>query len=300
MTGYDYTAWTVALDQAGYRRFIADAKSRSQQPEVTYNSARARFYLGVCCLVLFGGFFALAFAWRPTLGAYLSTSGAIAFGLALCLGIYITAQALPRFVRRWRLFYRATRFAEANGLEFLVRAPTPDYDGMLFHMPSTENEREYVFTRQGSPLAEAGTMRHTYESYRNPQKDPRTRLWGYFVVELEVDVPSRVVLRTNAKKGVTAMSLEFAKKTGDPTVLDEVYTLYAPPECAAVARQVFSPELMEHIRRLEKRLSPVNAELRGNHLYVFSRKPFDMYNPKIVRLVFDTIAAAQATSPGTA
>lgn len=91
----------------------------------------------------------------------------------------------------------------------------------------------------------------------------------------------------------------WAQKLGPAIPLSDTHTLYSPPECAEVAKQVFTPQLVTRIQALEKKYSPVNGELYGNHLYVFSKKPFDMYDRKVVRLVFDTVAAAVPKPSGS-
>ena len=298
MTGFDYSAWAAPIDRTAFDAFVGDAKSAQLQPEPDgpgSSSSQTSVSVGIASGVVGAAMLAVTLVYRAMGGeGFLVAVGLIVAVAGFCGAIYLLIRNGARFAERWRMYYRATWFAGSNGLEYVVRQAVPNYDGMLFHMPSDRHETNYVYVRRDSPVIETGQMCHTY-NLRGGRRGSRTRLWGYVVVELSFEVPSRSVLRSNAEHNEAAMSLKFAQKVGDATPLSDSHTLYSPPESAPVSRQLFTPELLGRIGSLETRFGPVNAEVTGNHLYVFSKKPFDLYDATTVRLVFDTIAAALAS-----
>lgn len=295
MSPIDYSAWTRPLDQAEYREFVSRAKAAQQQPESDGpGSLSTQRAMSVALVSAVLGALVVALSLLNVgvgNGMSLTVAGFAVAAFLIGGAVYLAARNCSRFWRRWQLYYRANEFAQDNRLEFSVTKAAPEYDGMLFRMPAEAHRADYVFTGRLTSPIEAGQLCHTY-TVPNTRNNTRTRRWGYIAIELSTAAPARAVLRSSDKGSDTVMALRFAQSVGSATPLTAVHTLYCPPESSAVASEVFNAELMATIESLEQKYGPVNAELVGDHLYVFTPKAFDMYDAETVRLVFDTIAAA--------
>lgn len=301
MTGYDYAAWSAPIDRADFAAFVSAAKARSQNPDPAGPGAtgsRSGVNSGIALLVLgaFGlalGFVNLALRNNIVLVIAILIVGAAMFVIG---GIGLISEG-PKFAKRWRLYYRAARFARANGLEYLVQKPISNYDGLLLQLPDDKRDAIYAYTSLAAPVIEAGQMRKSFDAGRGRTQ---AQLWGYIVIDLPHSIGAPAILRSNAPGNNKIISLTVAQSIGTAFALSDSFTLYCPQEAEATARAVFfRPEFVTHVSALNARYGPVNAELYGNHLYVFSRKPFDMYDPTTVRLVFDTVAAAVPDPSGS-
>lgn len=294
-----YSAWNEPIAGADFRAFVMAAKARGRSPEsngLGGDPAKGGFFTGVWLIAggLFGVLLWMALAGDPAYRLIgILCLIVVGFG-AGGLGVICALLYAPRFLRRWRLFYRASIFARDNGLEYLVQAPVPGYDGMVFNIPSAKRGANYILRKPDSPVAEAGQLCYLHNVPNTNRPVTKTRKWGYIAIELPVSAPERVILRSNAAASEHSVELAFAQKISSGIMLNDVYTVFSAPKSDPIARQVFTPELLVRIQALEQKFSPVNAELRGNHLYIFSlNKPFYMYKSKHVRLVFDTIAATR-------
>lgn len=299
----DYAALTGAIPRADYQAFRTSAKGRGQEPESTGLGAdSSKQGVGIWGGgVLISLVIVVVSSVLAGNSAYeiLGVAGLVVFGLVGVFSLAMLVPLAPRFPRRWQLFFRTAKFAEDNGMRLIMQGPLPDYDGLLFHLSSKKAGVNYVLRTKEAPLVEAGQLCRVYD-VKGGNATMRRR-WGYIVVEVPVNASSRVILRSNTRVSESAVSVSYAQKVGPAIDLDDVFTLYSPADSVATARQVFTPELLSHLHELEKHFSPVNAELHGNRLYVFTlKKLFDFYKPRDVRLVFDTVAAARAASSSTA
>lgn len=294
---FDYSAWTDAPDPAAVKELGTQARGRGINPEgdllgkgassggvVAGTAALITGVLGTIVGLLFlgngGGVFAIVIV------VILALFGV--FGLVLVL------RALPRYSQRWTKYYRAVRFARSNGLDFTVQRSAPEYPSMPFARAVLKRTTLYVFSRANPPGFEAGQLRNTTGS----SKSSKSVEWGYITVDLDEEAPARVLVRSNSSENDGIVGPDRAALAGPASRLNDEFTQFCPPESAAVARSVFAAELLERLTALERHSGPLNVELIAQGLYVTAAKPFDMYDPDTVRLVFDTIAAAVRATAG--
>lgn len=274
------------------KQFRKAAKAAGIDPEPAPgpgdNSSKAGFWGGIALAIvmLIAVAFALSYSSRGGGG---TARVEIAIGSAIGLfGLCVALSRLPQFVRRWPGLFRAESFADDNDLVFAIQRDAPEYRGFLFTIPAIESARLYNFTTTSTPTFETGQFRLSTDA-TNGRKI--TRAWGYIAVEIANPAPARAVLRSRNRASERVLPLGLAQSIGSASEIDSLFTLYGPDETRPTAIALLTPELIGRLHELEAKYGPINVELVDNHVFVYSPKKFDMYDPATIRMVFDTIAS---------
>ncbi|HEY1106904.1 MAG TPA: hypothetical protein VGE78_12220 [Agromyces sp.] len=212
--------------------------------------------------------------------------GAAAF--VACLAWFI-ARA-PNRVGEAR--YRVSRFAAANGLEFVPRIVDPASPGMIFGI-GTDRVASEVVRPAGPRPVEVGNYRYVVKS----TKTHETFSWSYLEITLERPLPHIVLDAQRNNSKVLGSNLPTPLATGQRLSLegdfDRYFALYCPEGYEADALYLFTPDIMA---RFIDTIAEFDLEIVDDRLYLYSNgaRPLSSTDQAMWEWVFATIDVLNA------
>jgi hypothetical protein len=173
----------------------------------------------------------------------------------------------------WGRRARVARFAEANGLRYVVNHENPVEPGTIFAGGQKRRAFDCVTSLKGK-----GVTLGNYQSVGHPLYEGAFRRWGYLRIDLGRFLPHMILeARSNRRTfGRTNLPRRFSRpqKMSLEGDFDKHFTLYAPREYARDALYIFTPDLMV---LLIDRTSAFDVEIVDHWMYLYSSKPFHVH-----------------------
>lgn len=168
-------------------------------------------------------------------------------------------------------------FADANGLGFARRSPTPLYPGLIFDLGWTRWVDNHVFSLGGA-FADAGQL--GYEVTRETGGYmPRPMAWNFAVFRLPRPMPHMVL---DSKVGATrfgwSLPVSFSRKQKVPIEgrAERHFQLYAAQGHGGEAQTVFSPGLLDTL--VDRQLMMI-LEIVDQWLFCYSQRSLHIIQP---------------------
>ena len=234
-------------------RFRADAESKGMTPDHDKG-----LVLGQALLILVGGIVALTLA-LLNLGAG-GIFGVVAIGLlvvgvtAILLGLYFLFDAVRKRRRQWSDMAARSRFARANGLEYVASEAQPDLKGIIFRIgaqPTAYN----VFRANGAMPYEFGNYTFTRSTANRRSTLPVS--WGYVTLSLPTSAP-HVIL---TGKSQSRRSYYDSSGLNRSEFSDIRFDLYHRPNHAVDITALFSAELLDLVAKGRMTLEMVESRV---------------------------------------
>ncbi len=293
MKPFSYTPLTAPLNKKAVKKLQTESNAAKIQP----NDRSDTFFFGmsIASFVLTSGI--LAFVnFYPTpynpgfqIEIYIFD---LIFGYCdtiFLLGIILSTY---RLATRWGEYYRALQFAATNQMTYTTAEPKPTWDCILFNIQTETWDQgpraSSVFTSQTQPTFETGN--YQYPITIGTKKTGRN--WGYIVANLATPKPA-MVLRSKSKQSAKRWAMGAYSKhpiLSLGATADKTFTLYCPAGAEDAARQIFTPQVIKELKTLGK---SIDVEIKDNHMFVYSSKPFKFPRAKAIKNVFTIIATTQ-------
>jgi hypothetical protein len=222
--------------------------------------------------------------------------GDVVFPLAFAGAATIVASFAWYAVKSSRLEgearFRVSRFAAANGLEFVPRIAEPAAPGMIFEHGSDRVASEIVRLSQPRAVEIAN-----YRYVKQTTKTHETFRWSYVAFTLDRTLPHIVLdARSNDSK-LLGSNLPNALATAQQLSLegdfDRHFTLHCPEGYEADALYLFTPDIMA---RFIDAGAGFDVEIVDDRLYLYSSgsRAFSSADPAMWEWVFSTVDALNA------
>ncbi|MCD5345924.1 DUF3137 domain-containing protein [Agromyces sp. S2-1-8] len=188
--------------------------------------------------------------------------------------------------------YRVSRFAAANGLEFVPRIADPESPGMIFGIGGDRVASEVVRLTRPRPVEIA--------NYRYVQKTAKTHetfSWSYVEITLERRLPHIVLDSRRNNSPALGSNLPVPLATAQRLSLegdfDRYFDLYCPEGYEADALYLFTPDVMA---RFVDTVAEFDIEIVDDRLYLYSHgsRPLSGTDPATWEWVFATIDVLDA------
>jgi hypothetical protein len=211
------------------------------------------------------------------------------FAALLLVGVIWAARRIYRAavpsMAVWTRWYRLTRFATANSLEFSPLTPDPTYPGAIFGHGDSRVVYDHLYRNDGRFL-DMGDYRYSTGSGRSRE----THHWGFLAIKLDRALPNMVLdaKANNTLFGTTDLPLSFSASQrlsleGD---FDKYFTLYCPKEYEPDALYVFTPDLMA---LLIDQTAQFDVEIVDDWMFLYSSKPLDLSNAPTINHLFKIV-----------
>ena len=181
----------------------------------------------------------------------------------------------------WEAALQLTRFAAANGLEYLHERPAA-HSGSIFQVGSARTVERAMRAATGRPT-EVGTYRYAIESGSGENRSTTIHRWGYVAIRLDRNLPHMVLdAGSNDRSlfGVRSSNLPVSFDRSQVLHLegdfDQHFTLYAPKEYERDALYVFTPDLMA---LLIDETGDFDVEIVDDWMFIYSARPFNLLSP---------------------
>lgn len=233
--------------------------------------------------------------WQPGVLALLVVLGVVAVVivggdlLPTLVIVSVTAILIVTVLRRrqsqWRERLKMHLFAEANGFDYHVNSPVPEYPGLIFGLGHSQKVTDHFRTVDGRFL-EFGN----YEYRVDRGRDRSTQRWGFLALTLDRALP-HMVLDSRANNGLFGSTNLPADLRRDQVLslegdFDRYFTLYCPKQYERDALYVFTPDLMA---LAIDEAAPFDMEIVDQWLFVYSARPFPLADPhtyqRLLRIV---------------
>lgn len=182
--------------------------------------------------------------------------------------------------------YRLRKFAEANGMHFILSQPSPPLSGMIFQLGRNRVGKDIL--RGTSPrFVEIGNYDYTTGS----GKDQTTHTWGYIAIHLDVPLPHMVLDATgNNSLFGTNLPASFSRSQrlqleGD---FNKYFSLYCPKGYEQDALYLFTPDIMS---RFIDHAATLDVEIIDDWLFLYSKRQFTTLDPNTWAWLFSTVNA---------
>ncbi|GAA1790172.1 hypothetical protein [Agromyces lapidis] len=188
--------------------------------------------------------------------------------------------------------FRVSRFAAANGFEFVPRIAEPEAPGMIFALGSDRAASEIV--RLSHPRAVE------IANYRYVQKTTKTHetfRWSYLAFALDRTLPHIVLDGVGNDSKLLGSNLPVALASAQRLSLegdfDRSFALYCPEGYEADALYLFTPDVMA---RFVDAGADLDVEIVDDRLYVYASggRSFSSADPAMWEWVFSTVDALNA------
>lgn len=293
-TPVDYMPLFVPVTKPEVKRFRQESKQRR---ESWANGSLSSTGIAIVVAVV-GLWIVLGLA--TTIGVTLTRIDGVqdlpALALPL-LGPILLIAIIAVFVRRalpaggrWEGLLRRTRFAAANGLQYVHKTTAPNYPGAIFNHGSAR----FAFgnyRRPSKPELDIGSYRYTTGSGKNKT----THTWGYVALRLPRKLPHMLLdaKGNNGLFGTSNLPSAFSRQQilsleGD---FDRYFTLYCPRQYERDALYVFTPDLMA---LLIDESAAFDMEIVENWMFLYRKGGLDTAHPATLQRVFriiDTVGA---------
>jgi hypothetical protein len=291
-------ALSDSIDRDSFRQFRRDA-GRAGYPDIRARMVGAIVWSAVLCvialfvLVLVVGIIVLI-AGMATQGNPAALLGAAVLSTA---GVgYLLVRAVRALIRREihivavrRRWYRLSRFAAANRLDYQPEVRKPPVLGSLFAGGSGRVMSDVISTPFGRAF-EIGSYRFSGDATTIGSSG-----WGFMRIQLARQLPHMVMLARVGPGRLDQGQLPVAFRRDQMLSLegdfDRYFTLYAPREYERDALYVFTPDLMA---LLVDELRGHHVEIVDDRLLIYSPRPFDLLDTATwdrVTRILDTVAA---------
>ena len=286
----DYSALTGPIDPAEVAAFEAETSAGGARWIPRQGGPALSPMLIVLCVVAVGfpGIFLIGvvgsglagWGWGSTVGFGPACVSAIAFALYFI----IPSVRAPRRGFGWQDFYRMSRFAWDNGLDFEPEAANPKYPGVMFTTASGLVIVYNHFTSKTGQFFDLGNLRFGRPGTNDTGLTESTHR-GFLAVHLGGNLP-HIILDAKANDGfMGGIGTQFADQ---PTVslegdFNRHFTLYCPVGYERDALYILTPDLMVDL--LDESLA-FDVELIGEWLFVYAMKPFDSTDPALYERLF--------------
>ncbi len=190
---------------------------------------------------------------------------------------------------KWQKWFKATKFAEANGLVFSPIDRYPHYPGMVFQEGHDRVVLDHYRTEAGR-FIDIGTVRYQTGS----GKSETTHSFGFLALSLDRALPNMVLdAKSNNSLFGTNLPAEFSRDQvlhleGD---FDTRFTLYCPTQYETDALYVFTPDLMA---LLIDEAAPFDVEIVDSWMFVYSTSAINPTDPAILQRLFRIIETVGA------
>jgi hypothetical protein len=170
---------------------------------------------------------------------------------------------------RWKRLFRLTRFALANGFQYIPNDEHSNEAGTVFWIGKSRRVDDR-FVSPSSPRFQVGNVE--LSSHHFWLGGGVFFRWGFLKLDLGHHMP-HMFLISKKSSFLRSFTLPFAvpqamSLEGD---FDKYFTLYAPVEYARDALYVFAPDLMA---KLIDHSAACDVEIIDRWMYVYSRRPF--------------------------
>ncbi len=289
----DYSALTAPIDLAEVAAFEAETTARGTRwtPRLGSTPMQPRL-IGLC--VVFVGVPLLVLAFTLLIWALGGSWGpAIALGptcivLVIIAGVFIVpATRTPRRDFGWEQYYRLSRFAGENGLNYEAESANPTYPGLMFTTASGFSIVYNHLTPQSGRFWDLGNLRFGQPGAEDTAMSESGHR-GFLAVHLGGQLP-HVMLDAKANDGI--MGGMGGQLSNHPTVrlegdFNRHFTLYCPVGYERDALYILTPDLMADL--LDETLT-FDVELIGEWMFVYAMQPFDSMDPALYARLFRII-----------
>lgn len=274
---FDATALTEPVDRAAVTAF-----SRTLPPSLGNGTAAAWIVAAV-----------FVFVGVINLGLFFATLGAsdgrnllmlIVPVIFLCIAPVIVVVALRGGSKT--VPYRLSRFAQANGLEFVPQIADPGLPGMVFRLGHSRVATNLLRGQQPR-FVEFGNYRYTTGSGKNRT----THRWGYVAVKIDNLLP-HIVLDAKGNNSLLGSNLPVVyqkeqrlKLEGD---FDSYFSLYCPAGYEADALYLFTPDIMQ---RFIAHAAELDVEIVDDWLFLYAKRDLSTLDPATWSWLFGTVQA---------
>lgn len=214
----------------------------------------------------------------------------IFFGLlmaAFIAGIIALALVVVRSARRAQdvQWFRFSRFAAANGLEFHPYIPNPPLPGLLFSgRNGTDPASENVLRGMAPRVVEFGDYAYTVS---NGKSSTRVRR-GYIAIRVDNLLPN-IVLDAKGNDGpFGGLSLDRNQRLSLEGDFDRFFTLYCPTGYETDALYLFTPDIM---LRLMTQAAVLDVELVDNWIFFYANRSIPSMDPAVWAWLFSLVHA---------
>ncbi|WP_402845035.1 hypothetical protein [Microbacterium sp. GXS0129] len=206
---------------------------------------------------------------------------------AFIAGIVALAVAVTRSARRAQdaQWYRFSRFAAANGLEFHPYIPEPPLPGLLFRgRNGTDPASENVLRGMAPRVVEFGDYAFTVS---NGKSSTRVRR-GYIAIRVDNLLPN-IVLDAKGNDGpFGGLSLDRRQRLSLEGDFDRFFTLYCPTGYETDALYLFTPDIM---LRLMTQAAVLDVELVDNWIFFYANRSIPSMDPAVWAWLFSLVHA---------
>lgn len=206
---------------------------------------------------------------------------------AFIAGIIALALVLVRSARRAQdvQWFRFSRFAAANGLEFHPYIPNPPLPGLLFSGGSgTDPASENVLRGMAPRVVEFGDYAYTVS---NGKSSTRVRR-GYIAIRVDNLLPN-IVLDAKGNDGpFGGLSLDRTQRLSLEGDFDRFFTLYCPTGYETDALYLFTPDIM---LRLMTQAAVLDVELVDNWIFFYANRSIPSMDPAVWAWLFSLVHA---------
>ncbi|MFE6996466.1 hypothetical protein ACFVAE_10955 [Microbacterium sp. NPDC057659] len=181
--------------------------------------------------------------------------------------------------------YRLSRFAAANGMEFVGRIDDPPLPGMIFQNGHSRHADLALRGRQPR-FVEFGNYQYTTGSGKNST----THSWGYIAVKLDVPLPNIVLdaLGNNALGSNLPASFSKDQRLSLEGDFDRYFTLYCPAGYERDALYLFTPDIMA---RFIDHAAQLDVEIVDDWMFLYMQRPVSTLDPATWAWLFGTVGA---------
>lgn len=271
MTRLDFTPLTTPVTKEEIAAFRRESKTGT----VSATSIIMLIVVGIAIVL----FFTTIVRVSTSSGGGMASSVTLIVVIAVVLtGLFFLYRILSRGI--WRRRLAITRFAAANGLDYAVKTPRPNFPGAIFALGSSRQAPERLYRGGDRPL-DLGNYQYTTGS----GKSRRTHNWGYLAIKLDRMLPHMILdAKANNFLG-TNLPVSFSRDQvlsleGD---FDRHFTLYCPKQYERDALYVFTPDLMA---RLIDEAALFDVEIVDDWMFLYSARTFDLAAPATLARLF--------------
>lgn len=269
MRELDFRALTEPVDGAAvaaYGRQLRERRALSGTRDTMFTVVWMAFATivasGMMSVVFVALFQELAKGWRLDLVVWLAiAAGGVVWGaIELTLGILRLTSVVPRA-------YRLSRFAAANGAEYVPLEKAPRKPGILLRLGGGDRRATDIVRFPGAPMIEVGNFQFAISSGRAATN----RTWGYVAIRLPIRLPNILLIAKKSKvlrPDIIPAGIRRGQRLSLEGDFDKHFTLHCPTGYERDALYFFTPDIMG---RLVDRAATFEIEIVDSWMLLYAR-----------------------------
>lgn len=185
---------------------------------------------------------------------------------------------------------RLASFAHANGGELYLIAQAQPLPGVIFRdegdRPRPSQMAGNIVRFAGPPMIEVGNAMYM-QAHHVTVLTRSARRWGYAALQLQASLPP---LLLESARAHAELALPTATDASSPTLAGShgQFTLTAPPESAALAREMLTPAVLD---ALDDGARGFDLEVSGGWLFLYSPGELSTADPATWQRTFGALDA---------